>query len=298
MSVDLSKLAAPQAIEQVSYDTVLAAMLADLQVRDPSLDLSPADPVYKVLEIAAYREALLRQEFNDRAKGLLLAYATGSDLDHIGVTYYYTQRLVIDPGNPTAVPPIDPVYESDDDYRARCLIAEDAFSTAGPAAAYIYHTKSASGDVLDVSAVSPVPGQVVVTVLSRLGDGTPDQALLDAVTVALGDDVRPMTDEVIVQAPTVIDYTVNATLTVYAGFNQANIQAAAEASLQAWIDTQHLLGRDITVAGIKAALLVAGVHDVTLNNTVGTDLIANLLVADTEAAYCAGITVVIGGIGG
>lgn len=298
MTVDISKLSAPQAIEQVGYDAVLTAMLADLQARDPSLDLSPADPVYKVLEIAAYREALLRQEFNDRAQGLLLAYATGSDLDHIGVTYYYTQRLVIDPGNPTAVPPIDPVYESDDDYRARCLIAEDAFSTAGPVTAYQYHVKSASGDVLDVSVVSPTPGQVVVTVLSRIGDGTPDAALLTTVTDALADDVRPMTDEVIVQAPTIIDYTINATLTVYAGFNQANILAAAEASLQAWVDTQHLLGRDITVAGIKAALLVSGVHDVMLNNTIGTDLIANLIVADTEAAYCTGITAAVGGLGG
>lgn len=299
MTIDLSKLAAPEAIQQVDYDTVLAEMLADLQGRDSSLDLSPSDPVYKVLEVAAYREALLRQDFNDRVRGLLLAYATGSDLDHIGVTYYYTQRLVLDPGDATAVPPVEPVYELDDDYRARCLIAEDSFSTAGPEAAYKYHVKSASGDVLDVSVVSPTPGQVVVTVLSRLGDGTPDQTLLDAVTAALGDDVRPMTDEVIVQAPTVTNYTVNATLIVYAGFNQANIQSAAETSLQAWIDTQHLLGRDITVAGIKAALLVAGVHDITLNDTLnGTDLTANLIIADTEAAYCTGITVAVGGIGG
>lgn len=298
MSVDLTQLSSPDAITQVSYETILTEMLADLQARDPSLDLSPADPVYKVVEIAAYREALLRQEFNDRTKGLLLAYATGSDLDHLGVTYYNTQRLLIDAGDPTAVPPLPATYESDDAYRSRLLISEDSYSTAGPAAAYIYHAKSASGDVHDVTAVSPTAGQVVVTVLTHSGNGVPDQTLLDAVTAALNDDVRPLTDEVIVQAPTVLNYTVNATLTVYAGFNQANIQTAAEASLATYVHEQHLLGRDITVTGVKAAMLVAGVHDVVLNNTVGTDLVANLIVADTEVAYCTGITVVVGGTGG
>jgi phage-related baseplate assembly protein len=302
MTIDLSRLSAPAAIEQKDYETILAEMKADLIAKNPDLAAAldnESEPVTQQLEVSAYREYILRQEFNDRLQGLLLAYATGSDLDHIGVTYFYTERLVIDAGNPTAVPPVDPVYESDDDYRARCLIAEDSFSTAGPEAAYQYHVKSASGDVLDVSVVSPTPGQVVVTVLSRIGDGTPDAALLTTVTSALADDVRPMTDEVIVQAATVINYTVNATLTAYAGFNQANIQAAAAASLQAWVATQHLLGRDITDTGIKAALKVEGVHDVTLNDTLnGTDLTANLIVADTGAAYCTGITVAIGGIGG
>jgi len=276
-------------------------MKSDLIAKNPDLTAAldnEAEPVTQQLEVSAYREFIIRQEFNDRVKGLLLAYATGSNLDHIGVTYYHTQRLVIDPGDPTAVPPVDPTYESDDDYRERCLIAEDSFSTAGPDAAYKYHSFSASGDVRDVSITSPTPGQVVVTVLSRIGDGTPDATLLDAVDTALADDVRPLTDEVIVQGGTIILYTINATLTVYPGFNQANIQAASEASLQAWVDTQHLLGRDITVAGVKSALLVSGVHDVTLNNTVGTDLVTNLVVTDLEAGYCTGITVAIGGSGG
>lgn len=297
-AIDLSKLSAPEAIEQISYETVLADMLSDLQARDPNLDLSPADPSYKLLEVAAYRETLVRQEANDRISGIMLAYATEADLDHLGVTYFKTQRLLIDEGDPTAVPPIDPIYESDDDYRLRCILAEDGFSTAGPVAAYIYHSKSASGDVKDISVTSPTAGQVVVSVLSNTGNGLADQALLDAVTARLGDDVRPMTDEVIVQAATIIDYTVNATLTVYEGFNQASTQAAAAASLQAWIGSQHLLGRDITVVGIKAALLVAGVHDVTLNNTVGTDLVANLVITPAQVAYCTGTTVVVGGTGG
>lgn len=301
-AIDPSRLTPPEVIQTISVEEEFVAMRDDLIAKDPSLAgvlALDSEPLTKLIQIAALRVANLRAESNDRAKALLLAYATGADLDHIGVTYYRTQRLVLDPGDPTAVPPRDPLYETDADYRARLLIAEDSYSTAGPAAAYIYHTKSASGDIHDVTVTSPTAGQVVVTVLTHSGNGVPDQALLDTVTAALNDDVRPLTDEVIVQAPTVIDYTVNATLTIYAGFNQGNIQASAQASLDTYVHAQHVLGRDITVTGVKASMLVAGVHDVVLNDTLnGTDLIANLIVADTDVAYCTGTTVAVGGTGG
>lgn len=299
MSVDLSKLPSPSVVQTVSYETIFSEMHADMLSRDPNLSITPADPAYKILEVAAYREALIRSELNDRAKGLLLAYATGSDLDHLGVTYFNTERLVIQEADNNAVPPVPEVKESDDDYRARMLLAEDGYSTAGPVAAYIYHAKSATSEVKDVSVTSPSAGQVVVALLSRSGNGSADQALVDAVTAALSDDVRPMTDEVIVQGATIVEYTVNASLTVYPGFNQTSIRTLAEESLLAWVADQHRLGRDITVAGIKAALLVEGVHDVTLTDSLnGTDLTANLAVTETEAAYCTGVTVVVGGSGG
>lgn len=334
MTVDISRLSPPDIIVANSYDTILAAMKTDLITKNPSLEAALAvdsEPVTQQLQVAAYREFIIRQEFNDRAKGMLLAYATGNNLDHLGETYYNTPRKLIYEEDLTAVPPVAAIYESDDDYRARLLIAVDSYSTAGPEAAYRYHVLSA-GAVKDVSVISPTfdrltltteqeaalptgaqvyvpvddlgltnptPASVVITVLSHDGDGTPTPELLAAVTEKLNDDVRPLTDNVIVQAPTTFNYTVNAALTVYAGFNQGNIQAAAQTSLDAWIDSQHMLGRDITVTGIKSALLVPGVHDITLNYTPDSvDLVTNLIVADTEVAYCTGTTVVIDGVGG
>jgi phage-related baseplate assembly protein len=331
-AIDPSALLPPQAIQTISVEEEFAAMRDELIAKDPTLETVLAldsEPLTTLLQACALRVSNVRQESNDRVKGLLLAFAVGADLDHIGLTYYRTARLVLDPGDPSAVPPRDPVYETDDDYRARCLIAEDGYSTAGPVGAYVYHAKSASGDVKGVDAISPVferlvltpeqeaalppgaqayivvedygladptPASVVVPVLSRLGDGTPDQALLDAITAALDDDVRPLTDEVIVQAATIIDYTVNATLTVYEGFNQGNIIAAAQASLDAYTASHHELGHAPTELGVRAALKVSGVHDVTLNDTGnGTDMTATLVVPLTAAAYCIGRTIAIGG---
>lgn len=330
-AIDLSRLPAPQVIQQISYESLLTAILADLQVREPGLDLTPSDPAYKVLEAAAYRETVLRADFNDRVRGLLLAYARGADLDHIGITYYHTQRLVLDEGDPQAVPPIDPTYESDDDYLARLLLAEDGYSTAGPPAAYIYHAKSADADVKDITVAvptferlaltpeqeaalpagaqvytvlddaglpEPTPATVGITVLARDGDGTPSPELLAAVDARLGDDVRPLTDEVVVRAATILGYTVAAELTVRPGFNEDYIRSTAESSIAAWVGTQHRIGRDITVAGIIAALMVEGVHNVTLiDRANGTDLVADLVVSVTEAAYCLGLNITVGGTG-
>jgi phage-related baseplate assembly protein len=331
-AIDPSRLPAPAVVEQVSYEAVLAATLADLQAREPGIDLTPSDPAYKVLEAAAYRETNLRADFNDRAAALLLALSRGADLDHIGVTYYHTQRLVLDAGDPLAVPPVEPTYESDDNYRARLLLAEDGYSTAGPEAAYIYHAKSAAADVKDISVIvprfdrlvlspeqeaalpagaqvyvvvddaglpDPTPASVVVSVLSHTGDGSADPELLATVEAGLGDDVRPMTDEVIVQSAGIINYTVSAVLTVYPGFNEDYIRSTAESSLTAWVALQHRIGRDITVAGIHAALMVEGVHNITLQDRAnGTDLVADLVVSNIEAPYCAGLDITVGGTGG
>ena len=84
-AIDLSRLPAPTVVEAIDYETVLAALKADLVARWPdyTADLE-SDPAIKLLEVAAYREVLLRQRVNDAARAVLVATAIGSDLDHLG----------------------------------------------------------------------------------------------------------------------------------------------------------------------------------------------------------------------
>lgn len=297
MTLDISNLPAPQIITPVSYETRLAQMLVQLEALDPTLvNLLPSDPAYKILEVTAYMLTIKDQEYNDRSKGLLLAYAKGSDLDHIGVTYFRTPRLLISPGDNNAVPPVPPVYETDSDYLARLLNAEDAYSTAGPEGAYIYHAQTADGNVKDVSVTSPSAVTVVVTLLSVIGSGAADAALVANVEAALNDGVRPLTDQVTVQSATITDYTVNTTIKTYPGLDQETVRLVSLASVTAWVETMHRLGRDITLTGLSAAHVVDGVMDVTFNNTIATDIIANLVMTQTQAAYCTGITVTAGAV--
>ncbi len=60
-AVDLSQLRAPGVIEDLNFETILQGMLADLQARDPEFSaLVESDPAFKILQVAAFRELLLR----------------------------------------------------------------------------------------------------------------------------------------------------------------------------------------------------------------------------------------------
>jgi len=95
----------------------------------------------------------------------MLAYALGSDLDHLGALLGVKRRL-LDPGDPSKQQPA--LYESDENFRRRITLAPESFSVAGPECAYIYHALGAHADVLDTSVSSPAPGQIQVYILSRI----------------------------------------------------------------------------------------------------------------------------------
>lgn len=294
--IDLSRLPQPEVIEALDYETLLAQRKARL------LELTPAEerdavaavlemdsePLVKLLQESAYRELLLRQLLNERAQALLVAYAKGSTLDHIGVSYYATERLMIDSGDPDAVPPIDPVYESDANYRQRMLMAPDSWSTAGPRDGYIYHAMSASGDVLDATAITTEPSRVMVTVLSAQGDGTADAGLLTAVEAAVTDDaVRPLTDLVSVQSATIVTYEIVASLEVGQGPDPAVVRNEAEAKITEFVAAHRRLGVGLVRDAALAELYVEGVQRVHL------ELEQDVACDETESAYCTNIEVTL-----
>ena len=80
-AVDLSRLPAPSVVEALNYETIYAAMLEQLQLFVPDFDATvESDPAVKILQVAAYRELLLRQRVNDAARQVMVAFATGANL--------------------------------------------------------------------------------------------------------------------------------------------------------------------------------------------------------------------------
>lgn len=288
-TVNLSQLPAPDVVEQLDFEVILATMLADLQARDPAFSaLVESDPAYKILEVCAYRELLLRQRVNEACKAVMVAFANGADLDQLGANVN-VGRLMIDPGNPDALPPVAPTYESDTDFRNRIALSFEAYTTAGSEGSYVFHGLSADGDVKDVSAVSPDPGMVTVYVLSRTGDGTAPVELLDAVEAALNAErVRPMTDQVTVQSASIVTYTVEAELVMYPGPDSSVVLAAAQAAIEEYTTGIHRIGFDVALSGIYQALHQPGVQRVNL-----TEPAANVAISDGQAAYCTGITLTV-----
>ena len=292
-AVNLAELPPPVVVETISFETILAEMLADLRSRDAAFfALVESDPAYKILEVAAYRETIIRQRVNDATHAVMLPFATGSDLDNIAANYDVARLLII-PADNTTIPPTPAVYESDDDFRTRVLLSLEGYTTAGSRGSYMFHALSASGDVKDVGVTSLTPGTVNVAILSRTGTGAAPTATLTTVTAALNAEVvRPLCDTVSVVSATIVNYQITASLTVYPGVGQSEVLAASIAAANAYKDAQHKLGRDITLSGVYAALHQPGVQKVTL-----TSPSADVVNAWNQAPYCTAVNVTIGGTG-
>ena len=164
---------------------------------------------------------------------------------------------------------------TDQEYYQLMRASMDAFSTAGPTGAYIYIAKRVSTEIQDVLAVSPSAGKVVVYVLTK--DGEPAGAeLKNAVLKALSQDtVRPLTDQVSVGDPQVVEYDIAFTYYIPEDETQSGeeVQAAVDAAVQeygAWQSGK--LGRDINPSYLYGLLMQTGIKRVTLTSPVYTAL--------------------------
>lgn len=279
-AIEVDKLPAPDVFEQIPFETIYAERLAEFQRLMPEYTaVVESDPVIKLLQASAYRELLLREQFNQRARGLLLPYSQKADLDNLAVPFGVERKLIApaDPDAGTAA-----VYESDTDFRRRIQLAPEGLSVAGPEGAYIFHTLSADVAVLDASVTSPSPGKVDVTVLSREGDGTPSAALLAKVSATLQNgNVRPLTDYVSVAAARIVDYEIRAQVTTFNGPDGALVIQEARRRLAQYLSQSQRLGRDVVLSAIYSALHVEGVQRVRLLSPA-----ADLVIDGQSAAFC------------
>lgn len=296
MTIDISRLPPPSIIEPLDYETILAerkAFFVSLHPPEQQADVAAtlqleSEPVVKLLQENAYRELLLRQQHNERARKLLLAYTSGPELDHIGVSYYFTERLLLSAGDDNATPPVPPVWESDRDYLRRILLAHDAWSTAGSRQSYIYHALSAAPEVLDAAPVRVRPGLVRVYVLSRTAPGTASSELLATTKSALSaETVRPLNDTVDVVSATPAHYNVAAQLTIATGPDSEAVITEALRRVTEYTTEQHRLGGRIVLDKLRAMLYAPGVDYVHLLQPV-----ADIITDESGAPWCAGITAI------
>lgn len=206
---------------------------------------------------------------------------------------------MINPGDPDAVPPIDPVYEDDDAFRERIQLSWAQLNTAGARNAYRFHAKSADNDVLDADAYGPEthnrPGEVDVYVLSRTSSGEASPGLTEKVMSELSaDEVRPLTDYVSVKSATIVSYAVTAELDIPDGPDAQTVLENAISTLTSYTLLSHRINGLVPLSAIYAALQQPGVSRVRLISPV-----ADLEAAAGQAPWCSAINVTRkGGSGG
>lgn len=280
-AVNLAALPPPDIIEVLDpereYQRLKAEFLSHFSSDHPvhaALDLE-SEPINKLLQVLAYRYTLKINQINEKARGLMLAFARGADLDHLGATYYRLGRKLIQAEDRAAIPPKQAIYETDDAYRHRLVLSMEALTQAGSAGSYEFHALSASSEVYSVSVHSPAPTEVDVylagpptgdILAQKIAALPPLLNAIDSVHQALtADEVRPLTDWVRVSAAIPVGYEIQATLYVQNGISPNLVKSQALAALRAYLQSAYRPNERIYTSRIIGALDVSGVSRVVLH---------------------------------
>ncbi len=232
-------------IEPLNFEEIFSRMKEELISRDESFTaLVESDSAMKVLEVAAWRELLLRQRINEAVKSNLLKFATGEDLDNLA-EFYGVER-----------------QKEEDDERFRKIIKEKiiGWSTGGSKEHYRYHALSADSRVKDALVESPIPGKVQVSILST-ELSTLQEELLEIVKNQLNrEDVRILTDTVEVVSCNMIEIDIHSKISI----KRPDIIETVKKKFIEKFGTTKRLGWKVTRSWIIANLFMEGVENVEL----------------------------------
>jgi len=246
-AIELNRLPKPTVIEELSFDQIYKQLEETFSKSFPEHELYISDPAMKLLEVAAYRELLLRQRINDATKSVMLAFAKGSDLDNLAALFGV--RRVSD--------------EDDDRFRHRIPLSLEGYSMAGTKGAYEYHTMSFDDKIKDVFVTSDEPGRVSVYALVEHINNTDE--LKSALEKYLrSEEIRPLTDLVSVTLVVPSTHSVKANIFLNVGASEQEVKFSIFSALDAFEKAHKVFGCELPYSGLIDALHQPGVRKVKL----------------------------------
>lgn len=161
--------------------------------------------------------------------------------------------------------------EDDDTLASRVYIAPSKYSVAGPEEAYRYWITEFNSSISDVYLSSPEAGQVLIEFILEGGE-LPNEAMVRSLADYLANEnIRPLTDEVIVRLPTTATFNVNVQYWINrSDINKAaTIQAAVEQAVTDYVSWQQSkIGRDINPDKLISLMEQAGAKRVAITEPV------------------------------
>ena len=268
--IDLTRLPAPKVIEELDFETIFERKKNALLELIPSsvretiaatLSLE-SEPLTIDLQQQAYHEMILRQRINQAAASTLLAFAQGSDLDHLAAAKGITRKIVRQ-ADPTALPPVEALYETDDDLRRRVQLYPEKLAAAGPRAAYEAHALDAHPKIIDARAVREVAGTVCVFI--KAADGVPSAEILQAAQDYLSAETRrPLCDTVKVKAGRPKAIRITARIRYESGPDLTLVKDKQLDDLKKMLEKNSRLGASIALSKIIGALDTDGVKKIEM----------------------------------
>ena len=304
-AIDIATLPEPDIFQDLTIQEDIDSILSTIRTKAPKFTAtSYGSPVYAQVETFVYRETLMKQAITDAVKSVMLAYSSGSDLDHYG-NGFNVYRLVIQEADDTVYPPIEAVYEDDERFRMRIHLKMEALNTAGAEGAYYYWGYTASTDIKSLYFNSPAGAVVDCFVLSGIGNGVPSQEILDLVKDILsGKKVIPMADRVNVYPAIVTPYELIVNITLlsdsYDSDYKDSIISQVRSNLEQVVFDAHRLGFN-TVTGyvqpssVSLSKIYAAIQHDAISH-VEINLTENIIGQPYEALWCEDIVInIVGG---
>lgn len=165
--------------------------------------------------------------------------------------------------------------EDDESLKDRIFNAPSTYTTTGTEAAYKYHVKSVDTTISDVQVQSTTAGTVDIYFVCDGGE-IPTDSLIEKVSEHLmNNDVRPLTDNVVVQAPATEAYDVEFTYYISSS-NKSTVSTiqkdidTAVSLYNAW--QTEKLGRDIDPGELNKRIRDAGAKRLVITSPTFTVL--------------------------
>ncbi|MFD2177853.1 baseplate J/gp47 family protein [Veronia pacifica] len=225
----------------------------------------------QVIEALILKRIAEKREDNHQAMQMFRKFVTDSDMVDLLALQYNLKRQVLEAADDSVYPPKPAVMESDQELLRRFDLAPYQFHTTGTRKGYQFHALTlgerpkismhtepdtlivrydfpkelAPQRVKDAQArmLTPHSGKVDVAILSREGDGTASDALLNRVSDYLNrDDIAQESDQLTTRSAVIKPYRIVATL--YTGADPLHhvTTETAEKVATEFADRAHRLG--------------------------------------------------------
>ena len=278
MAYELTAVPPPDIIETLDYDAILTEILTWFRSMSPNYtNTVQGDPAYTVLQAMAYRDVMTRKRINDAARAVLVTHAIGADLDNLGVAFgLFRIRQAADPD---ATPPILPFFESDEAFRKRIITHLSTLSIGSEEwykkrALQVNDTLADNAlKIKDVAIRRGATGGVIKVYVQPANTANfvaKTDPLITAVlnyfeaNTAEARARRTLGDKVEVDSVAVKTYTLDVTVVVAPGFTSTKVVEETEKRAKTFVLERQVIGQEIPLSHIYAALIWEGVAELTL----------------------------------
>lgn len=250
-----------------------------------------SDLGYALHEVITHTLTRLDVRMNYNMQQAYPQYAVGTNQDAeaaiFGLKRQIAEVITNDDGSETVI------YEDDETFRRRRMLAPEALTTAGTGGAYLYFIYSAFEKPVKVSfdtsaegklvatydlpkggfaakikhadIRTPAPGVAEYSFIIHTKPGVPSQELADLIYNNLMQGnarPRPLCDKVVYTAPTALEYDLELTVHLKDGALGEIIEPIIRERMDAYTEACRILGGLVDKAGIMAAARIEGVYDV------------------------------------